>query len=211
MGIGRNDMEKEQSALFATAVSLGAALLGGGAKLALDNMKATSVALIDSKISDNEAKKKELSKGLGWLTNSEEIEKINQEYARLRFGIGNEFPRGRQIDFVLGHFQPEDLEKIEERMRQIGHIHDLRPLTGGMPVETMHHIACGGVVAIAKASGQKKDHKEGFLAFAHRSANGKSRFCHAEHAPDSAAGRVLPFGLNPPGLHLVSRHNFHPT
>jgi len=60
MGIGRNDMEKEQSALFATAVSLGAALLGGGAKLALDNMKATSVALIDSKISDNEAKKKEL-------------------------------------------------------------------------------------------------------------------------------------------------------
>ena len=82
MGIGRNDMEKEQSALFATAVSLGAALLGGGATL--DNMKATSVALIDSKISDNEAKKKELSKGLGWLTNSEEIEKINQENARLR-------------------------------------------------------------------------------------------------------------------------------
>ena len=77
MGIGRNDMEKEQSALFATAVSLGAALLGGGAKLALDNMKATSVALIDSKISDNEAKKKELSKGLGWLTNSKEREKIN--------------------------------------------------------------------------------------------------------------------------------------
>ena len=84
MGNGRNDMGKEQSALFATVVSLGAALLGGGAKLALDNMKATSVALIDSKISDNEAKKKELSKGLGWLTNSEEIEKINQENARLR-------------------------------------------------------------------------------------------------------------------------------
>ena len=28
MGIGRNDMEKEQSALFATAVSLGAAGTG---------------------------------------------------------------------------------------------------------------------------------------------------------------------------------------
>ena len=56
MGKGRNGLENEQSALFATAVSLGAALLGGGAKLALDNMKATSVALIDSKISDNEAK-----------------------------------------------------------------------------------------------------------------------------------------------------------
>lgn len=58
MGKGRNGLENEQSALFATAVSLGAALLGGGAKLALDNMKATSVALIDSKISDNEAKRK---------------------------------------------------------------------------------------------------------------------------------------------------------
>lgn len=58
MGKGRNGLENEQSALFATVVSLGAALLGGGAKLALDNMKATSVALIDSKISDNEAKRK---------------------------------------------------------------------------------------------------------------------------------------------------------
>lgn len=84
MGKGRNGLENEQSALFATVVSLGAALLGGGAKLALDNMKATSVALIDSKIRDNEAKKKELSKGLGWLTNSDEIEKINQDNAELR-------------------------------------------------------------------------------------------------------------------------------
>ena len=91
MGNGRNDMGKEQSALFATVVSLGAALLGGGAKLALDNMKATSVALIDSKISDNEAKKKELSKGLGWLTNSEEIEKIKtacKERKKINFVSG---------------------------------------------------------------------------------------------------------------------------
>lgn len=76
--------KKNRALCLRQRFSLGAALLGGGAKLALDNMKATSVALIDSKISDNEAKKKELSKGLGWLTNSEEIEKINQENARLR-------------------------------------------------------------------------------------------------------------------------------
>lgn len=50
----------------------------------MNSIKHSDVALIDSKISDNEAKKKELSKGLGWLTNSEEIEKINQENARLR-------------------------------------------------------------------------------------------------------------------------------
>jgi PTH1 family peptidyl-tRNA hydrolase len=32
-----------------------------------------------------------------------------QEYARLRFGVGNTFPTGRQIDYVLGEFSPEEL------------------------------------------------------------------------------------------------------
>ena len=31
-----------------------------------------------------------------------------QNYARLRFGIGNDFPRGGQVDYVLGHFSDED-------------------------------------------------------------------------------------------------------
>ncbi len=35
-----------------------------------------------------------------------------QEYARLRFGIGNDFPRGKQIDYVLGQFPPEQLEQM---------------------------------------------------------------------------------------------------
>ena len=39
-----------------------------------------------------------------------------QTYARLRFGIGNDFPRGGQIDFVLGRFEEEDLSKMEEKM-----------------------------------------------------------------------------------------------
>ena len=34
----------------------------------------------------------------------------SQNYARLRFGIGNEFPRGAQIDYVLGHFTQEQRE-----------------------------------------------------------------------------------------------------
>lgn len=84
MGKGRNGLENEQSALLAAVVAFGGLLLGGGAKLVNENRRAASATLIDSKISDNEAKKKELSKGLGWLTNSEEIEKINQENARLR-------------------------------------------------------------------------------------------------------------------------------
>ena len=37
-----------------------------------------------------------------------------QNYARLRFGIGNDFPRGGQIDSVLGKFPPEQLQQMPE-------------------------------------------------------------------------------------------------
>lgn len=37
-----------------------------------------------------------------------------QQYARLRFGIGNDFPRGAQIDFVLGRFPAEEMKKMPE-------------------------------------------------------------------------------------------------
>ena len=43
-------------------------------------------------------------------------------YARLRFGIGNEFPRGGQIDFVLGHFEEEDWKTMDERLKTAGEI-----------------------------------------------------------------------------------------
>lgn len=43
-----------------------------------------------------------------------------QQYARLRFGIGNDFPRGGQVDFVLGEFAPEDMEKMDERLTLAG-------------------------------------------------------------------------------------------
>lgn len=39
-----------------------------------------------------------------------------QAYARLRFGIGNDFPRGGQIDYVLGRFSEEDLKTMDERV-----------------------------------------------------------------------------------------------
>ena len=39
-----------------------------------------------------------------------------QAYPRLRFGIGNEFPRGCQIDYVLGTFSPEERKILEERI-----------------------------------------------------------------------------------------------
>lgn len=39
-----------------------------------------------------------------------------QNYARLRFGIGNDFPKGCQIDHVLGKFTQEEENLLEERI-----------------------------------------------------------------------------------------------
>lgn len=39
-----------------------------------------------------------------------------QQYARLRVGVGNDFPRGGQIDYVLGQFPPEERELLSERL-----------------------------------------------------------------------------------------------
>lgn len=37
---------------------------------------------------------------------------IGQKYSRLRVGIGNEFSRGQQVDFVLGRFDEEDMKLL---------------------------------------------------------------------------------------------------
>lgn len=37
-------------------------------------------------------------------------------YPRLRFGVGNDFPRGCQIDYVLGHFTPEQEKELPARV-----------------------------------------------------------------------------------------------
>ena len=39
-----------------------------------------------------------------------------QNYNRLKFGIGNDFSRGGQVDFVLGKFSPEDNKAINEKV-----------------------------------------------------------------------------------------------
>ena len=45
-----------------------------------------------------------------------------QAYARLRFGIGNDFPRGGQIDYVLGNFGEDDRQAMPERLELAGEI-----------------------------------------------------------------------------------------
>lgn len=39
-----------------------------------------------------------------------------ENYNRLKFGIGNDFPRGGQIDFVLSKFSPDDEKIIGEKV-----------------------------------------------------------------------------------------------
>ncbi|MFV0468233.1 MAG: aminoacyl-tRNA hydrolase [Dysgonomonas sp.] len=39
-----------------------------------------------------------------------------QNYARLRFGIGNDFPRGGQVDYVLSQFSKEEESLLPERL-----------------------------------------------------------------------------------------------
>lgn len=39
-----------------------------------------------------------------------------QEYARFRFGVGSEFSKGRQIDFVLGEWDKNELKSLPERL-----------------------------------------------------------------------------------------------
>lgn len=43
----------------------------------------------------------------------------SSNYARLRFGIGGEFQRGQQIDFVLGQWTEEEKETLRERMDMV--------------------------------------------------------------------------------------------
>ncbi|MCH5219812.1 MAG: aminoacyl-tRNA hydrolase [Muribaculaceae bacterium] len=39
-----------------------------------------------------------------------------QNYPRLRFGVGNDFPKGCQIDYVLGKFSPEEQKELNGRL-----------------------------------------------------------------------------------------------
>jgi PTH1 family peptidyl-tRNA hydrolase len=40
----------------------------------------------------------------------------NSNYSRLRFGVGNNYSRGNQSDYVLSSFTEEDLQTLDERI-----------------------------------------------------------------------------------------------
>lgn len=40
----------------------------------------------------------------------------SSDYARLRFGVGDDFGKGKQIDYVLGNFQGQQFEQLPEHL-----------------------------------------------------------------------------------------------
>ena len=53
--------------------------------------------------------------GHNGLKHIQQILGTNQ-YARLRFGIGNDFPKGAQVDYVLGPFTDEQERELPQRL-----------------------------------------------------------------------------------------------
>lgn len=55
------------------------------------------------------------------------LKDINQtlqtvQYARFRFGVGANFGKGRQVDYVLGKWDEEETEKLPERLKKSGEL-----------------------------------------------------------------------------------------
>ena len=44
----------------------------------------------------------------------------DNQYSRLRFGVGGDFPRGHQVDYVLGDFSDEENKLMSERLKLFG-------------------------------------------------------------------------------------------
>ncbi|MBN1184411.1 MAG: aminoacyl-tRNA hydrolase [Bacteroidales bacterium] len=45
-----------------------------------------------------------------------------QNFARIRFGIGNDFSRGRQVDYVLGKWEEDEMKDIPSLLEKSGEI-----------------------------------------------------------------------------------------
>ena len=46
--------------------------------------------------------------GLGHI-----MQLIGQDFARLRIGVGNNYPRGGQIEWVLGHYSDDEIKELQ--------------------------------------------------------------------------------------------------
>ncbi|MBX2962478.1 MAG: aminoacyl-tRNA hydrolase [Cyclobacteriaceae bacterium] len=64
-------------------------------------------------------RKKGSAAGHNGLTHIEET-LGGQDYARLRFGIGNDFPQGQQINYVLGNFSNDEIKSLPPLLDKAG-------------------------------------------------------------------------------------------
>jgi len=60
-------------------------------------------------------KKKGSDGGHNGLKNIQDVLQTTQ-YARMRFGVGADFSQGKQVDYVLGNWSIEELNKLDERI-----------------------------------------------------------------------------------------------
>jgi PTH1 family peptidyl-tRNA hydrolase len=44
------------------------------------------------------------------------------QYAKLRFGIGNDFPKGRQVEFVLGKWGAKEIPIVNQKIEKCGEV-----------------------------------------------------------------------------------------
>jgi peptidyl-tRNA hydrolase, PTH1 family len=63
------------------------------------------------------------------------------EYPRMRFGIGNDYPQGRQVDYVLGKWQKSEEEIVAEAVERAATAIDMYVFEG--PGNTMTKINAG--------------------------------------------------------------------
>lgn len=64
-------------------------------------------------------KPKGSSGGHNGLKNIEEV-LGNSEYARLRFGVGDNFPKGRQVEYVLKEFSDDEKIQLPDILDKVG-------------------------------------------------------------------------------------------
>ncbi len=60
-------------------------------------------------------------------------------YTRLRFGVGNNYPKGRQVEFVLGKWQPEEIPLVNKKIEVCTDLIETYILQGIAPVMNQYN------------------------------------------------------------------------
>ena len=83
---------------------------------------------------------------------------IGQQYARLRMGIGSDFPQGSQIDWVLGHFSDDELTLLQPRLELAAEVVKSFVLAG-IDITMNQYNRQGKLPAVAKSPEQTESPK----------------------------------------------------